>query len=157
MLFTLEFIALGFLGYLPERVEELPMRSFRHLSSQGAFLPLLIVEGWVQPQKAEAGVSIGFLRNSGHVWSFSVKFSHPLGISTRSINIKAKIQSANIVCFFLTRAYRTYVELFHSQLPEGWMRENVGSFVFRLSCSAIPCCRDISPRARLLNQNMREP
>lgn len=67
-------------------------------------LPLTCVkimgEG-AQPGTAEVGVSLGYLRNSDHVWSFSVKFSCPLGISTRSINAKVKIQSTNTVCFSL--------------------------------------------------------
>jgi len=103
MLFTLEFIALGFLGYLPEYMDELPMRSLRHLSSLGALLPLTCIN-YGKVSLATESRSRGkhwVLRNSGHVCSFSVKFSHPLGISTRSIHIKVKIQSTNIICFFL--------------------------------------------------------
>jgi len=48
------------------------------------------------------------------------------------------------------------VESFKGRLHEGQMKENVGSFVLRLSCSAITYCHDISQRARLLNQNMSE-
>lgn len=58
------------------------LESLRYFSTGTLLLlDVLITDKWVEPEKAEVGVRIGSLGNPDYVWSFSMKFSHPLEVS----------------------------------------------------------------------------
>lgn len=118
--------------------------SLRYLSSTEARLPLR----WVNYGKVNSARESQSRGTNWAPWKFrpfSLKFSHPLGIFAKFINIKVKIQSKILFVFFLQR-------------PTGYVWSYYYlSFVLSLCCSAIECYHGISQRARLLNQNTSKP